>query len=82
MFICLCQGVTDRQIQSAVAEGAASLRDLRLRLGIARDCGACAADALKCLRAAREAQSIGGCPGSCESLSSDAVAGSVTHAAA
>lgn len=65
MFICLCQAVTDRQIQSAVADGATTLRDLRLQLGIARDCGACAADALKCLRAARDQQTIGGCPGSC-----------------
>jgi bacterioferritin-associated ferredoxin len=47
MYVCLCQPITDRQIRRAVAEGAASLRDLRECLGIATGCGRCA----KCARA-------------------------------
>jgi bacterioferritin-associated ferredoxin len=42
MYVCLCNGVTDRHIANAVAEGAASLCDLKARLGIASCCGRCA----------------------------------------
>jgi bacterioferritin-associated ferredoxin len=42
MFICLCNGITDRHIADAVAEGAASLCDLKSRLGVASCCGRCA----------------------------------------
>jgi bacterioferritin-associated ferredoxin len=42
MYICLCNGITDRQIAEAVAGGASSLLDLKARLGIATCCGRCA----------------------------------------
>ncbi|PKM04894.1 MAG: hypothetical protein CVV16_03135 [Gammaproteobacteria bacterium HGW-Gammaproteobacteria-6] len=44
MYVCLCKGVTDKQIRNAVAEGASSLRDLRQALDVATQCGKCASD--------------------------------------
>jgi bacterioferritin-associated ferredoxin len=46
MYVCLCRGVTDRQIREAAGEGACRMRDLCARLGIAVQCGKCA----KCAR--------------------------------
>lgn len=41
MYICLCKGVTDRQIREAISEGASSMRDLRTTLDVASQCGKC-----------------------------------------
>lgn len=42
MYICLCNAVTERQIQDTVAAGASSLTDLQAQLGVATCCGCCA----------------------------------------
>jgi bacterioferritin-associated ferredoxin len=42
MYICLCKGITDSQIRSAVENGAQSLREVRDRLGVMSQCGKCA----------------------------------------
>lgn len=42
MYVCLCKGVSDKQIRNAVAEGACSMRDLRNTLDVANQCGKCA----------------------------------------
>ncbi len=42
MYICLCNGITDNHIAEAVQAGAASLCDLKSRLGVATCCGRCA----------------------------------------
>ena len=42
MYVCVCNGVTERDIQQAVCEGACSMRDLRQQLGVASQCGRCA----------------------------------------
>lgn len=52
MYVCVCNAVTERQIGQAVREGAATLRDLRRELGVAAECGRCAACARDCLRSA------------------------------
>jgi bacterioferritin-associated ferredoxin len=41
MFVCVCNGVTDRQIREAVSDGACSLDELAARLGVAAGCGTC-----------------------------------------
>lgn len=41
MYICICNAVTDRQIRTAVAAGAASLDDLAMTLGVGAGCGCC-----------------------------------------
>lgn len=42
MYVCLCNAITDRQIQETVAAGAHSLTDLKAQLGVATCCGCCA----------------------------------------
>lgn len=49
MYVCLCRAVTDRDIEAAVDEGARSLKDLSLTLGVATQCGKCSCHAKQCL---------------------------------
>ncbi len=55
MIVCVCRGVSDRQIRQAVAEGAHSLECLQIELGVATQCGRCADCASRLLCAARGA---------------------------
>lgn len=41
MYVCLCLGITDKQVQQAIADGAHSLSALRLQLGVGGECGRC-----------------------------------------
>ncbi len=41
MYVCVCKAVTDRQVRSAVAEGAVNMRTLRKRLSVCSGCGKC-----------------------------------------
>lgn len=41
MYVCVCNAVTERDIFNAVAEGCASLRQLREQLGVGAYCGRC-----------------------------------------
>lgn len=41
MFVCVCNAVNDRQIREAVREGACTMRELRLQLGVSANCGKC-----------------------------------------
>lgn len=50
MYVCVCNAVTERQLADAVHAGAASLHELKQRLGVAGECGRCAQCALDCLR--------------------------------
>lgn len=45
MYVCLCKAVTERQIREAATQGAHSLKDLKHMLGVASECGKCAAEA-------------------------------------
>ncbi|MDD4913721.1 MAG: (2Fe-2S)-binding protein [Methylococcales bacterium] len=58
MYVCLCQAVTDRDIQQAAKNGATSLKDLRRQLGVTVDCGRCARFASKCLKTANESFAV------------------------
>ena len=40
MYVCICKGITQKDIQNAVEEGA-SLRDIRKTMGVATECGSC-----------------------------------------
>lgn len=55
MFICICNAITERQVQSAIAEGAVSLQDLQGQLGVAACCGSCADTAIEYLPGGRYA---------------------------
>lgn len=50
MYVCVCNGVTERHVEQAVSNGAKTLRDLRMTLGVASECGRCACFARDCLR--------------------------------
>jgi bacterioferritin-associated ferredoxin len=41
MYVCICKGITDHQIRSAVTDGATSIGQLRRELGVASQCGKC-----------------------------------------
>ena len=41
MYVCVCNAVTEQDIFNAVAEGCASLRQLREQLGVGACCGRC-----------------------------------------
>ena len=41
MYVCVCNGITDREIRGAVKLGARSLGDLKDTLGVATCCGRC-----------------------------------------
>lgn len=50
MYVCVCQGVTEKHIDAAVRNGARRLRDLRAQLGVTSECGRCAECAHQCLK--------------------------------
>jgi bacterioferritin-associated ferredoxin len=45
MYICLCKGITDKQIKRSVAQGAQSFQDVRKDLGVATQCCKCLPEA-------------------------------------
>jgi bacterioferritin-associated ferredoxin len=56
MYVCICKGITDRDIQRAAECGARTVRDLRRELGVASDCGKCASCAREVLCEAKREQ--------------------------
>ena len=56
MYVCICKGITDRDIRKAASLGARSLKNLRRELGVASDCGKCASCAQEVLCEARSEQ--------------------------
>lgn len=41
MYVCLCRGITEKGLRTAIDEGAESLIALCARLGVGVQCGAC-----------------------------------------
>ena len=57
MYVCICNGITDRDIRQAADAGCRSLAELTMRTGCGACCGSCldtAAQVLEEARAARE----------------------------
>jgi len=44
MIVCLCHGVTERQIEAHVDSGAPTVREVGRRCGAGTDCGMCRCD--------------------------------------
>lgn len=63
MYVCICQGVTDREIEEAMTRGARSLTQLQESLQVASCCGSCRETVESMLGAEGEARS-GSC-GAC-----------------
>jgi len=53
MYVCVCNGVTDRDIQRAVDEGCDSLDVLATRTGCGSTCGCCRDYAIEALAQAQ-----------------------------
>ena len=52
MYVCICHGVTEKDIQQAAKIGASDLHDIQQLTGCATGCGTCADSAIEVLRAA------------------------------
>ena len=50
MYICNCNGITEREIRGAVELGCHSIADLQRDLGVATCCGKCLPEARAVLR--------------------------------
>ena len=50
MYVCICNGITERAVREAAHAGARDLDDLRVMTGCAASCGSCAEVALQVLR--------------------------------
>jgi bacterioferritin-associated ferredoxin len=50
MYVCICHGITDRQICRAVDQGAASLDDIQMQLPVGACCGRCVDSARAVIR--------------------------------
>jgi len=57
VILCVCQSVTDREVEAAIRDGARSLADVSNVCGAGTDCGCC--------RGAIEQRLDGACGGSC-----------------
>ena len=53
MYVCVCHGVTDRDIRRAAAEGVREVHELTMRLGLGSGCGSCRDEAAAVLAEAR-----------------------------
>jgi bacterioferritin-associated ferredoxin len=42
MILCICQSVTEREVDAAIRDGARSLADVSRACGAGSDCGCCA----------------------------------------
>jgi bacterioferritin-associated ferredoxin len=57
MYVCVCNGVTDRQVREAAENGCRSVAELTMRTGAGATCGTCldlAAEILDDVHAKRE----------------------------
>lgn len=55
MYVCLCNGVTEKDIQQAIAQGASSVEEVMRRTGAGTGCGTCCATIAAMVEAAVEA---------------------------
>jgi len=56
MYICLCHGVTEQEVEKCITEGARTLDQLKCCLGVAASCGKCAPYCEAMLDQARSAE--------------------------
>ncbi len=53
VYVCICNGVTDQQIQEAAQAGCQSVAELTMRTGCGSNCGSCLGVAAELLEQAR-----------------------------
>ncbi len=55
VYVCICNGVTDRQIREAASAGCTTMAELTMRTGAGANCGSCLDMAMDVLQAAQPA---------------------------
>ncbi len=50
MYVCICNGITDKQIRKAARSGVSDLGGLQMHLGVATNCGTCSEAAMEVLQ--------------------------------
>jgi bacterioferritin-associated ferredoxin len=53
MYVCICNGITDRAIRDAAEAGCRSMAELTMRTGAGSTCGSCVEMATEILEQAR-----------------------------
>lgn len=53
MYVCICNGITEKAVREAATAGVSSLAELTMRTGCAATCGSCADTAEAILREAQ-----------------------------
>ncbi len=61
MYVCVCNGVTDREIRAAVDLGADSLDAISRHLGVGTRCGCCRETAARLISDCRNCPAAGRC---------------------
>ncbi len=54
MYVCLCHGITDKDVEQAVAQGVTRMSDLKRQLKVSTQCGSCAMQVAATLRKSLE----------------------------
>jgi bacterioferritin-associated ferredoxin len=54
MIVCLCEGVSDRVIESVAREGASTVRAVARTTGAGTNCGSCVCDVRRLLQRVRQ----------------------------
>jgi len=50
MYVCICNAVTERQVNEAIDAGATTIKALSRQLGVGTQCGTCVGCAKECLQ--------------------------------
>ncbi|HET7126846.1 MAG TPA: (2Fe-2S)-binding protein [Lysobacter sp.] len=58
MYVCICNGITDRQVREVAAAGCRSVSELTMRTGVGAGCGSCLELAAQILDEANSANAL------------------------
>jgi len=58
MYVCLCNGVTDREIRQVAEAGCRTISELTMRTGCGASCGSCVEMAMQLLDEVRAARPL------------------------
>ena len=54
MYVCICRGITEKQLRDAIEEETCSMQELSSLLGVGMDCGTCTEYACQLLEQAKQ----------------------------
>lgn len=58
MYVCICNGVTERQVRDAAQAGCGSIAELTMRTGAGANCGSCVSAAEAILGEVRQVREL------------------------